>query len=270
MPAYLDAILDLHRARAGGERRDKGALLGAAERTVADDPPRGFARAIRDRQESEAGGIGVIAEIKRRSPSRGVLVPQLDPAATAAAYEAGGAVGLSVLTDKVFFGGSPDDLRAARAATNLPVLRKDFLVSELDVIDARLMGADAVLLIVAALDDAELGAFATLARRLGMDALVEVHTVEEMERAAAIGATMVGVNQRDLNNFEVDPELASSLAGKAPPGAVLVAESAISSPEDAERAARAGFDAVLVGEALVRSPDQAAAVRAMSARSGKA
>ncbi|MDP9387959.1 MAG: indole-3-glycerol phosphate synthase TrpC, partial [Actinomycetota bacterium] len=214
-------------------------------------------------EANRAGGPAVIAEVKRRSPSRGDLAPGLVPAALARAYAEGGAACLSVLTDARFFGGSPADLGDARAAVPLPVLRKDFTVSEHDVCDARLMGADAVLLIVAALDDAKLAAFAALAAELGLDALVEVHDEAELERALAAGATLVGVNQRDLSTFEVDTDRAVRVAGAMPEGVVRVAESGIGGPDDVARLRHAGYHAVLVGESLVTSADPAAAVRAL-------
>ena len=171
--------------------------------------------------------LGVIAEIKRRSPSKGDLNVGLDPAALAATYEAGGAACLSVLTDEAHFGGSIADLEQARDACGLPVIRKDFTVCELDVIDARLMGADAVLLIAAALSDDELLRFHDLAVGIGLDALVEIHDEAELERALAVGATLIGVNQRDLVTFEVDQERAVRMAGAIPGGAVKVAESGV-------------------------------------------
>jgi indole-3-glycerol phosphate synthase len=224
--------------------------------------PRGFAAALRD-----AEGLAVIAEVKRRSPSKGDLAADLDPAALAQAYEQGGATCLSVLTDAEFFGGSPDDLRAARAATRLPVLRKDFTVSPADVCDARIMGADAVLLIAAALDDDELADLHTLALDIGLDALVEVHDEAELDRALAAGAHVVGVNQRDLVTFEVDNERAVRVGAAIPPTVVRVAESGVRGPDDAAALAAAGFDAVLVGELLVSSGDAAAAVELL--RSGR-
>jgi indole-3-glycerol phosphate synthase len=207
----------------------------------------------------------VIAEVKRRSPSKGDLAADLDPASIAAEYAAGGAVALSVLTDGPSFGGSPADLKAARAAVSLPVLRKDFTVSEHDVCDAALMGADAVLLIVVALDDDELAHFSALARRLGLDVLVEAHDEAEVERALVAGADLIGVNQRDLYTFEVDHERAVRVAAAIPEGVVKVAESGIRGPEEAAALAAAGFDAVLVGESLLTSPDRAAAVAALRA-----
>src|SRR5690606_26440330 len=203
--------------------------------------------------------------VKRRSPSRGDLAAGLDPAALAAAYERGGATCLSVLTDREFFGGSPDDLRAARAATHLPVLRKDFTVSPADVCDARIMGADAVLLIAAALDDDALAERHTLALDIGLDALVEVHDEAERDRAVAGGAHLVGVNQRDLVTFEVDHERAARVGAAIPGDAVRVAESGIRGPDDVAALAAAGFDAVLVGELLVTADDPEAAVAALRA-----
>ncbi len=205
----------------------------------------------------------MIAEVKRRSPSRGSLVQDLDSAATAAAYTRGGAACLSVLTDAEYFGGSSADLAEARAASGLPVLRKDFTVAPADVYDARIMGADAVLLIVAALSDDELASLHELAGRVGLDVLVEVHDESELERALAVEPRMIGVNQRDLSTFEVDPATAERLAARIPPDVVAVAESGVREPDDARHLADAGYDAVLVGESVVTSHDPAAAVRAM-------
>ncbi|HET8621624.1 MAG TPA: indole-3-glycerol phosphate synthase TrpC, partial [Acidimicrobiales bacterium] len=222
---------------------------------------RGFADALRS--PAGTGAVAVIAEVKRRSPSKGDLAAGLDPAELARAYERGGAACLSVLTDREFFGGSPDDLRAARGATGLPVLRKDFTVAPADVCDTRLMGADAVLLIAAALDDDELGELHTLALDVGLDVLVEVHDEQELERALAVGASLVGVNQRDLVTFAVDHARARRVGSSMPPSVVRVAESGIRGPGDARSLAAAGFDAVLVGESLVTAPDPAAAVAAL-------
>ncbi len=197
----------------------------------------------------------MIAEVKRRSPSKGDLHADLDPARLAADYAAGGATCLSVLTDQEWFGGSPADLAAARGAVSIPVLRKDFTVCEADVCDARIMGADAVLLIAAALDDAELAAFHELAGEVGLDALVEIHDEAELERALAVGATLVGVNQRDLVTFEVDTDRAVRMAPQMPAGVVRVAESGVRGVDDATRLAEAGYHAVLVGESLVTAGD---------------
>ena len=249
---YLDRILDHHRARAAADDRHVDDLVELASRL---GPTRGFTAALTGRSE-----LAVIAEIKRRSPSKGDLNIGLDPAAWAATYEAGGATCLSVLTDEEHFGGSVADLEQARDACGLPVIRKDFTVCELDVIDARLMGADAVLLIAAALSDDELQRFHDLAVGIGLDALVEIHDEAELERALAVGATLIGVNQRDLVTFEVDQERAVRLAGAIPGGAVKVAESGVRGAADARALRSAGYDAILVGETLVTSGDPAAAI----------
>jgi indole-3-glycerol phosphate synthase len=207
--------------------------------------------------------VAVIAEVKRRSPSKGALALDLDPAALAASYEAGGAACLSVLTDVEFFGGSPSDLAAASAGCALPVLRKDFTVDERDVLDARLMGADCVLLIVAALDDGELAAFHQLTEEVGLDALVEIHDEAELESAMAVGARLVGVNQRDLVTFQVDTARAVRMAPLMPTGVVRVAESGITGPADAAVLAEAGYHAVLVGESLVTHGTPTEAVDAL-------
>jgi indole-3-glycerol phosphate synthase len=258
MATYLDAILDVHRARAAADRRATDELV---EQAVAMPPARGFRAAL-----AEGSELRVIAEIKRRSPSKGALAPDLDPAALAAAYLSGGASCLSVLTDHDHFGGSAGDLATARAAVGLPVLRKDFTVSANDVCDARLMGADCVLLIAAALDDHELSEFASLASRIGLDVLVEIHDEVELERALTalgddgIGSALLGVNQRDLVTFQVDQERAVRVAGLMPAGTVRVAESGVRGRDDAVALAAAGYHAVLVGEHLVTSGDPAAAV----------
>jgi indole-3-glycerol phosphate synthase len=252
-PTYLDGILAAHRAAAAADERSLEPLVAAAG---ARPPARGFAA----RLAADGGSPAVVSEIKRRSPSKGDLAPDLDPAGLAAAYEAGGAACLSVLTDEAFFGGSVADLTAARSACGLPVLRKDFTVDERDVADARLMGADAVLLIAAALDDGLLERCVALARDLGLDALVEVHDDAELGRALAVGAGLVGVNCRDLSTFEVDLDLPERLAPSIPDDVVAVAESGIRDEADAARMAAAGYAAVLVGEALVTSSDPGAAV----------
>ncbi len=259
MATYLDRILAVHRAAAAADQRALGPLV---DRAAELPPARGFRDAL---LRSSDGELAVIAEVKRRSPSKGDLHADLDPATVAAAYEAGGAACLSVLTDGEHFGGSPADLRAARAAVSIPVLRKDFTVSPLDVVDARLMGADAVLLIAAALDDAELRAFHDLAVAVGLDVLVEIHDERELERALAVGATVIGVNQRDLVTFEVDTDRAVRMAPQMPAGVVRVAESGVRGPDDAARLAAAGYHAVLVGESVVTAGDHAGAVAALRA-----
>ena len=261
MPAYLDSILVAHRAAAATDRRDVAATIDAAIQCLdraTRSSPRDFVTALR--AGHDARGMAVISEIKRRSPSKGDLDPTLDPAAVAVDYASGGASCLSVLTDETFFGGSRADLEAARSACELPVLRKDFTVSPLDVCDARLMGADAVLLIVAALDDAELADLLGLARRLQLAPLVEVHDGPELDRALAAGADLIGVNQRDLRSFEVDRTRALQMGERMPEGVVAVAESGIRDAADVERLAAAGYTAVLVGETLMRSTDRTSAV----------
>lgn len=258
---YLDSILAWHRARAEADDRPLGALL---ERAQAMPPPRGFEQAVRRPASELPGSVAVIAEIKRRSPSRGDLFPDLVAGSLARSYESGGACALSVLTDAEHFGGSAVDLMEARGATSLPVLRKDFTVAEADVADARIMGADAVLLIVAALDQDELVGLLSLSRELGIDALVECHDEAEVERSLAAGATMIGVNQRDLTTFQVDTGRAEKLAAALPGNVVKVAESGIDGPGSCRRLAAAGFGAVLVGEHLVTSGDPAAAVRSLA------
>lgn len=212
-----------------------------------------------------AEGMAVISEVKRRSPSKGELFPDLDAAVLAGQYAAGGASCLSVLTDADWFGGSVDDLQRAREAVDLPVLRKDFTVHRHDVLDARIMGADAVLLIAAALDDVELAAFHALALEIGLDALVEIHDEAELERALAVDATLIGVNQRDLVTFEVDTERAVRMAEQMPVGVVRVAESGVRGPQDVQVLGAAGYDAVLVGETLVKHGDPEAGVRDLRA-----
>jgi indole-3-glycerol phosphate synthase len=229
-------------------------------------PARDFAGALR-RQD---GHLAVVAEIKRRSPSKGELAPGLDPGVVAKAYETGGAAALSVLTDRPFFGGSVDDLQAARAKVELPALRKDFTIDETQVYESRAVGADAVLLIVAALDDGLLAGLRELAEEIGIVALVEAHDDAELDRALAAGATVVGVNARDLGTFGEDLGLSERLAGRIPGDVTAVAESAIRAPEDAGRMAEVGYDAVLVGEALVRSDNPTALVQAMSRHSVRA
>jgi indole-3-glycerol phosphate synthase len=240
-----------HRQAAAADTRPFDELMADARLRP---PPRSFRAAL-------ARGRALIAEVKRRSPSKGDLAPDLVPGVLAKAYEAGGAACLSVLTDADFFGALPTDLPEARSACELPVLRKDFTVSERDVCDARIMGADAVLLIAAALSDDELSRFDAVARRLGLAVLVEVHTEHELDRALGTGADLVGVNQRDLATFAVDDRLAARLREQMPPGVVTVAESGIRDEPDVARLFAAGYDAVLVGESLVTSSDPTAAVR---------
>jgi len=246
------------------KRAEVRALQGRASelRGRANDapPPRGFAAALR-----RPGEVRLLAEIKRRSPSAGDIRPGADPADVARAYADGGAAALSVLTDRDFFGGEPEFLVRARAAVDLPVLRKDFIVDPLQLLEARAIGADAVLLIVRILADAELAELHAEARALGMDVLVEVHDAEEVHRAVAAGASLIGVNNRDLATFTTDLGLSERLAVLAPAEATLVAESGIRTAADVDRLGAAGFDAILVGESLMRQPDPGAALQALLA-----
>lgn len=257
---YLDRIVERHRAVAVADTRSLDDLVAEA---ASLPPTRDFGAAL-----SATSELAVIAEIKRRSPSKGDLHRHLDPVEMATTYAAGGAACLSVLTDAEFFAGSVEDLQAARAATSLPVIRKDFTVDPRDVADARLMGADAVLLIAAALDQLELVEFHQLATELGLTALVEVHDEPELEIALEAGATVVGVNQRDLLTFEVDHARAERVGRAIPEGVVKVAESGIRDADDARRLADAGFDALLVGETLVTAADPAATLASLRAAAG--
>lgn len=224
-------------------------------------PPRGFARSL------NSPGLSVIAEVKRRSPSKGPIDPSLDAGGLAAAYERGGAAAVSVLTEADHFGALPGDLAAVRSAVGVPVLRKDFVLHPVQVWEARAMGADAVLLIAAVLSDAELAVAMETARECGLDALVEVHDAKEAQRVTDLGATLVGVNNRNLRTFAVDLATAESLRGLLPAGCTAVAESGIDSAESASQMAAAGYDAVLVGEAAVRHSDPAAFVASLQGES---
>ena len=205
----------------------------------------------------------MIAEIKRRSPSAGEIAPGMDPSAQARRYESGGAAAISVLTEPDFFSGSLDDLVSVRAAVALPVLRKDFMLHPAQVWESRAAGADAVLLIVAALEDAELSELLDAASAAGVAALVEAHTAEEADRALRAGATIVGVNNRDLATFVTDLSVAEGLADRLEGVEIAVAESGVSSPEGAARMAAAGYDAILVGEAAMRAPDATAFIESL-------
>ncbi len=253
MATYLDTIIARHRRAAALDDRPLASLVAHASGMP---PTRGFRAALAD-----VSHLAVIAEVKRRSPSKGDLNAALDPAGLASDYQLGGASCLSVLTDEESFGGSIADLQAARAACLLPVLRKDFTVCEHDVVDARLMGADCLLLIAAALEPDELVRFHALAVEIGLDVLVEIHDEAEMEVALTAGSNLVGVNQRDLVTFQVDHERAIRMAGVMPSGVVRVAESGVRGSVDAASLYAAGYQAVLVGETLVTSGDPARAVR---------
>ncbi len=215
------------------------------------------------RASLESGGLSVIAEIKRRSPSRGALAADLDPVQMARSYQVGGAAAISVLTEPHHFRGSADDLVAVRRAIELPVLRKDFILDPIQVVESRSMGADAVLLIVAALDRIRLADLLAITDEMGMEALVEVHDEREAEVALDVGASVVGVNNRDLRTFDVDLATAERLGPVLESAAVAVAESGILGPGDARRMATAGYDAILVGEGLVVSRDPIGTLRAL-------
>ena len=250
MGTYLDEILDFHRYESRGDSRSLDALV---EKAGEIEPTRGFKKAL---MASPANEMAVIAEIKKRSPSLGELVSGLIPSSVGQEYEEGGAAALSVLTDAKYFGGSSNDLREARTACDLPVLRKDFTVDLRDICDARIMGADAVLLIAAALDDYELKDFMALSGELGLDALVEVHDEAEVERALIVETQIIGVNQRDLQTFQVDTARALRIGELLPTEMTKVAESGIHSPDDIPPLHDAGYRAILVGEYLVQSEDR--------------
>ncbi len=250
----LDEILaHKHAELAAARERVAPAVL--AQRAAAAPPPRGFRRALL------GPGPHVIAELKRRSPSEGEIRPDFDPLAIARAYQAGGAAALSVLTDERYFGGSLAVLEAVRAVTALPLLRKDFVIDAYQIDEARVAGADAVLLIVAALAPAALARLFEYARALSLDVLVEVHDEAELDVAKGIGADLIGINNRDLKSLFTDLAVTERLAKRVPQGALVVAESGISGPADVARLARAGARAFLVGTSLMREADPGLALR---------
>jgi len=246
---------------------DVAARKAAIPRAAVEDaaraasPARGFRTALAAKAES--GGLGLIAEIKKASPSAGLIRAEFDPPALARAYESGGAACLSVLTDTPYFQGRDQDLIAARDAVTLPVLRKDFMVAPYQIPESRAIGADCVLLILAVLDDGLAAELAASARDWDLDVLVEVHDEAELERAARLKADLIGINNRDLKTLKTDLAITERLAPLAPVDAVLVCESGISGPEDVSRMAAAGPRCFLIGESLMRAPDVGAATRAI-------
>lgn len=254
----LDPILAETRAEVARRRRQVS--LAELEKRAAQHNPRGFTRALR---ETAAHGPAIIAELKKASPSKGLIRPAFDPSALAADFEDAGAAALSVLTDEPFFQGSLANLQAASAAVTLPCLRKDFIVDEYQIVEARAYRADAILLIAAVLNDAELIRLTTIAHSHGLDVLCEVHTAEEARRARDIGCDACGVNNRDLRTFEIRLETSLELAAKLPANAVRVAESGIYTAADLRTLRDAGFHAFLIGESLMRQPQPGAALASL-------
>lgn len=254
MPTILDRILETKRAEIAARK-----AVPHAHPTP--DAPRGFKAALD--AKVAAGGYGLIAEIKKASPSKGLIRADFDPPAHARAYQAGGAACLSVLTDREYFQGHEDYLIAARAACTLPVIRKDFMIDPWQVAESRSIGADAILIIVSALEDGQMAEIEAAAIELGMDALVEVHDAHELERALALQSRLIGVNNRNLKTFEVDLQKTYDLVRHAPPGCTFVAESGLTTRADLDAMAEHGIACFLIGEALMRQDDIAAATRAL-------
>ncbi|HEV2465023.1 MAG TPA: indole-3-glycerol phosphate synthase TrpC [Acidobacteriaceae bacterium] len=257
---HLERILATTRATVAARR--KRVSLAELERRAADHAPRGFARALRERA---ASAPAIIAELKKASPSKGLIRAEFEVASLAELLKTGGATALSVLTDEPYFQGSLRNLEIASERAGLPCLRKDFMVDEYQIVEARAHCADAILLIVAALTDAELARFNGFAHQCGLDVLCEVHTGEELERVLSLGCDAYGVNNRDLATFEVSLETSLRLAERLPRDAVRVAESGIHTSEDIEQLRSAGFDAFLIGESLMRHPDPGVALQRLLA-----
>ncbi len=255
MSDVLQRIIAAKRREVERERAEVP-LAEMERRAAAAGAPRGFEASLRRRVAERRPAV--IAEIKRASPSRGLIRADFDPARIAASYEANGACCLSVLTDREFFGGSPDDLQAARAACALPVLRKDFMIDRYQVAQARSWGADCILLIMDAVPDAQLATLAAMARAQGMDVLVECHDGAQLERALVLPTSLIGINNRDLRTFETRLETTLALLDRVPGDRLVVTESGVGSPEDVRRLAAAGVSAYLVGSAFMSAPDPGA------------
>lgn len=263
MTTILDKILAHKREEVAAAKLENSAESRAAEASRFAAPTRGFRRAL-----VETEGVSVIAEVKRQSPSKGLIRADFDPVEIALAYRAAGAACISVLTDTEFFGGSLEIFSQVRAAVDTPLIRKDFIVDAYQIDEARVYGADAILLIVSALSDDQLASLNQHALGLGLDVLVEVHDEGELDRALAIEATLIGVNNRDLRTFDVDLATTERLAARIDdPNVILVAESGISDADDVSRLEQAGATGFLVGESLMRQPDPGKALEALRRRS---
>jgi indole-3-glycerol phosphate synthase len=265
MVASLPDILAATRRRVETAKRTTD--LRALPRLADAHTPRGFRRSL---QQKAKAGVAIIAELKKASPSRGMIRGTLHVAAIASELERAGAAALSVLTEEQFFHGCLSDLAEASAATQLPCLRKDFIVDEFQLLEARASGADAVLLILSALDDSEFSRFHQRCRELGLDALCEVHDESEIERAVSMGAEIIGVNNRDLRTFAVDLQTAERLGPRLPAGVLRIAESGIQRGDDIRRLCACGYDAFLVGESLMRADDPGAELTKMLAHAASA
>ena len=261
MSTQLERILAHTRLEV--RQRRAAANFAVLERQAAEHRSRGFAAALR---KAAASGPAIIAELKKASPSRGLIRPDFDPVALATSLEASGAAALSILTDTEFFQGSLENLTLASGAVKIPCLRKDFIVDAFQILEARAAGGDAILLIVAALTDEELTRLYSDARRWDLDVLCEIHDQAELERAVALGFQVIGVNSRNLHTMQVDPQTQIDLARLLPPAILRVAESGIRDAADISRMTEAGYDAFLVGESLMRESDPAAALAALLSR----